>query len=213
MPALFCDHKRMKQLVGLALVIAALTACSKAPESARAPVKDERSPDSYRVTLDTSKGPAVIQVHRDWAPIGSDRFYTLVKQGYFDQARFFRVIPGFMAQFGLAADPKVTAKWEGTELDDDAVRQSNGRGLVSFATRGLRSRTTQLFINTGNNAGLDEKGFAPFGRVESGMDTVEEFYSGYGETPEQGAITQQGNSYLEQAFPRLDYIKTARIAP
>jgi len=203
----------MKQLVGIAFLLAALTACSKAPESTRSPVKDEKSPDLYRVMLDTSKGPIIIQVHRDWAPLGSDRFYALVKQGYFDRARFFRVIPGFMAQFGLAADPKITAKWEGTELADDTVRQSNGRGLVSFATRGPRSRTTQLFINTGNNANLDATGFAPFGRVENGMETVDEFYSGYRETPDQASITQQGNSYLEQAFPRLDYIKTARIAP
>ena len=195
------------------LALLALAGCSKSPDSGARAAKDEKSPDLYQVTFETSKGPVLIQVHREWAPFGADRFYTLVKQGYFDNARFFRVIPDFMAQFGLAADPLATAKWEGTELTDDPVRQSNARGMVTFATRGPQSRTTQLFINTGNNARLDSQGFSPFGKVESGMSAVDEFYSGYGEAPDQGSITKQGNKYLEQQFPRLDFIKTARVTP
>ena len=195
------------------LALLALAGCSKAPESGARNVKEEKAPDFYRVTFETSKGPILIQVHREWAPFGADRFYRLVKQGYFDNARFFRVIPDFMAQFGLAADPLATAKWEGTELTDDPVRQSNGRGMVTFATRGPQSRTTQLFINTGNNARLDPQGFSPFGKVESGMSAVDELYSGYGESPDQGSITKQGNKYLEQQYPRLDFIKTARVNP
>lgn len=204
----------MKQVLWISLFLAVLTGCSKSPESAVAPIKDEKAPDLFKVNLDTSKGPVVIEVHRDWAPLGADRFYTLVKTGYLDNARFFRTIPNFMTQFGLAADPKVTARWNGSELSDEPVRQSNVRGMVTFAKAGPNTRTTQMFINIGNgNARLDKDGFAPFGRVISGIDNVDEFYNEYGDSPVQSLITQQGNAYLEQAFPKLDYIKTARLAP
>ena len=203
----------MKEVLWIGLVLATLTGCSKSPDSAPAAMKDEKAPDLFKVNLDTSKGPVVIEVHRDWAPLGADRFYTLVKTGYLDNARFFRTIPNFMTQFGLAADPKVTARWNATDLSDEPVRQSNARGMVTFAKAGPNTRTTQMFINIGNNARLDADGFAPFGRVVSGIDNVDEFYNGYGDSPVQGLITQQGNAYLEQAFPKLDYIKTARVIP
>ncbi len=175
------------------------------------------APDLYKVNLDTSKGAVVIEVHRDWAPLGADRFYELVKGGYYDGARFFRVLPGFMAQFGIAADPKVTAKWKDANLQDDAVRQSNIRGMVTFATAGPNTRTTQMFINTADNARLDGQGFAPIGKVVSGIETVDNFYSGYGEGapqgngPDQSQIETQGNAYLEKSFPQLDYIKKATV--
>jgi peptidyl-prolyl cis-trans isomerase A (cyclophilin A) len=176
----------------------------------------QHAPDLFKVTLDTSKGAVVIEVHRDWSPTGADRFYELVKIGYYDGARFFRVLPNFMAQFGIAADPKLTAKWRDSRINDDPVKQSNVRGMVTFAKTGApNSRTTQMFINTANNARLDSDGFAPIGRVLSGMEAVDALYSGYGEGapggrgPSQQLITTQGNAYLEKDFPQLDYIKKA----
>ena len=188
-----------------------LAGCSKSSSP------EGKAPDLFKVNFDTSKGAVVVEVHRDWAPVGVDRFYTLVKSGYFDNARFFRVLPGFMAQFGIAGDPQVTAKWKDANLQDDPVTQSNTRGMVSFATAGPNTRTTQLFINTGNNVNLDGQGFAPIGKVISGMETVDSFYNGYGEGapegrgPAQGLIEQQGNAYLTQNFPQLDYIKKATL--
>lgn len=176
------------------------------------------APDLYKVNLDTSKGPVVIEVHRDWAPIGADRFYELVKSGFYDGARFFRVLPGFMAQFGIAGDPQVNAKWKDANLQDDPVKQSNAPGMVTFAKTSLpNSRSTQLFINTGDNARLDSDGFAPIGKVISGLDVVQNFYNGYGEGapqgngPDQGQIEAEGNAYLQRDFPMLDYIKKASI--
>lgn len=174
-------------------------------------------PDLFKVNLDTSKGPVVIEVHKDWAPLGAERFYQLVKSGYYDGARFFRVLPGFMAQFGIAADPQTTAKWKEANLQDDPVKQSNTRGMVTFATAGPNTRTTQMFINTGDNARLDSRGFAPIGKVISGQEAVESLFSGYGEGapsgrgPAQQLIEIQGNAYLEKDFPELDFIKKASI--
>ncbi len=192
----------------LAFALVLLGACSKTEEK----VEDQKAPDVYRVNFDTSKGAVVIEVHREWAPLGADRFYTLVQHKYLDGARFFRVVPGFMAQFGVAADPAVTAKWENRTLQDDPVRQSNTRGMVTFAaTSQPNSRSTQMFINFADNARLDGMGFAPLGKVVSGMDVVDRINSEYGETPQQPRITAEGNAYLEKEFPNLDYIKTARI--
>jgi len=193
----------------LIVSLAVLAGCSKPTPEQKA--RDEKSPDVYRVDFDTSKGPFVIEVHRDWAPLGSDRFHALVKSGFFDGGRYFRVIPDFMVQFGIAANSETTKRWNGTELADDPGRQSNTRGMVSFATSGPNTRTTQVFINFGNNARLDAKGFTPFGRVVSGMDVVDQLYNGYGESPDQKRIEGEGNNYLEKNFPRLDYIKTARV--
>jgi peptidyl-prolyl cis-trans isomerase A (cyclophilin A) len=179
----------------------------------------EKAPATYKARLDTSKGPVVITVHRDWAPNGADRFYNLVKAGFYDDVRFFRVIPNFMAQFGIHGNPSVMAAWRPATLKDDPVKQSNLRGYVTFATAGPNTRTTQLFINFKDNSSLDKQGFAPFGEVTTGMDVVDKIYDGYGEGaprgkgPEQGRIQNEGNSYLTKEFPKMDYIKTATIVP
>jgi cyclophilin family peptidyl-prolyl cis-trans isomerase len=178
----------------------------------------ERAPATFKADLDTSKGLIVIDVHRDWAPLGADRFYNLVKNGFYDDIRFFRVIDGFMAQFGIHGTPAIQSAWRNVQIKDDPVKQSNKRGFVVFATAGPNTRTTQLFINFGDNASLDKQGFAPFGEVSKGMDVVDKIYSGYGEGaprgkgPDQNRIQSEGNVYLNKAFPKLDYIKTATIA-
>ncbi len=180
---------------------------------------NEPAPAVYKAKFDTSKGTFVIEVHRDWAPNGADRFYNLVKNGFFDNARFFRVISGFMVQFGINADPKLSAVWREARIKDDPVKQSNKRGLITFATAGPNTRTTQVFINFADNNMLDRQGFAPFGQVVSGMPVVDALYSGYGEGapggqgPEQGRIQQEGNAYLVKQFGKLDYIKKATIEP
>ena len=177
----------------------------------------EQAPASFRASFDTSKGTFVIQVTRDWAPIAADRFYNLVKNGFYDDVRFFRVINGFMAQFGIHGNPAVQAAWRGANLQDDAVKGSNKRGMVTFATAGPNTRTTQLFVNFGNNTGLDRQGFAPFGEVVQGMDVVDKLHNGYGEGapsgkgPDQGRMQKEGNAYLNKEFPLLDYIKAATI--
>ncbi|MEM9702742.1 MAG: peptidylprolyl isomerase [Planctomycetota bacterium] len=176
--------------------------------------------NAFRVRFETTKGDFVVQVRPDWAPLGAARFKTLVEEKYFDEAAFFRVLPGFVAQFGLAADPAVTAKWKNANLKDDPVLVSNTPGRLTFATSGPNSRTTQIFINYGNNSGsLDPKGFSPFAEIVSGDEVPTKFFSGYGEGPpqgtgvDQGKLTTQGAAYLEKQFPKLDTIKTARIIP
>ncbi len=199
----------MKTFPLIASTVLLLGACSA---GAQKPT-NEKAPETFRVNLDTSRGPVVIEVTRANAPNGADRFYNLVKAKYFDGARFFRVIPGFMAQFGIAADPAMTRTWD-VPIQDDPVKTSNVRGAVTFAqTSAPNSRSTQLFINFGDNARLDGQRFAPFGKVVSGMENVDQIYSGDRENPEQGRIEAEGNAYLEKEFPRLDYIKTATIAP
>ena len=178
----------------------------------------EQAPATYNVNFDTTKGLIVITVHRDWAPNGADRFYNLVKNGFYDDVRFFRVIDGFMAQFGIHGNPAISSAWRGANIKDDPVKQSNKRGFVTFATAGPNTRTTQLFINFGDNAGLDKQGFSPIGEVTKGMDIVDKLYNGYGEGaprgkgPDQGRTQAEGNAYLSKDFPKLDYIKTATIA-
>ncbi|MFZ3350689.1 MAG: peptidylprolyl isomerase [Xanthobacteraceae bacterium] len=178
-----------------------------------------QAPAVYKVRFDTSKGAFVLEVHRDWAPHGADRFYNLVKNSFYDGSRFFRVISGFMVQFGINGDPSIAARWEDANIPDDRVTQSNQPGYITFATRGPDTRTTQVFINYGDNHGLDSQGFAPFGRVISGMQVVNALYSEYGEGapqgqgPSQGLIQSQGNAYLIKQFPKLDYIKKATITP
>ena len=177
----------------------------------------EKAPASYKVKFDTSKGVVVIQVNRDWAPNGADRFYNLVKNGFYDEARFFRVISGFMVQFGINGDPKVSAQWRSANIPDDPVKQSNKRGFITFATSGPNSRTTQVFINFGDNAGLDRQGFSPFGQVTTGMNVVDMLHSGYGEGapqgrgPSQGRIQAEGNAYLTKDFQNLDFVRKATI--
>jgi peptidyl-prolyl cis-trans isomerase A (cyclophilin A) len=170
-----------------------------------------KAPESYQVKFATTKGDFVIQITRAWAPLGADRFYNLVKHGFFTDAAFFRVVPGFIIQFGLSADPAVNKVWQNANIKDDRVTQSNKPGYLTFATAGPNTRTTQLFINFGNNTFLDSQGFAPFGQVTSGMDVVQKLYSGYGEKPDQGSITAQGKAYLDKNFPNIDSIKSATI--
>lgn len=181
-------------------------------------VRAERAaPDTFDVRFETSRGPFTMRVARAWAPRGADRLYYLVRNRYYDGARFFRVLPRFAAQFGAAADPRVNKIWEVRTIPDDPVRRGNARGFVSFATAGPNTRTTQLFINLVNNFRLDRLGFAPVGRVVEGMEVVDSLYSGYGEGPpagkgpDQDRIAAEGNRYLEREFPKLDYIRSAAV--
>jgi peptidyl-prolyl cis-trans isomerase A (cyclophilin A) len=177
----------------------------------------EKAPDSFKVRFDTTKGAFTVEVTRSLAPNGADRFYNLVRSGYFKDVKFFRVIPGFMCQFGIHGDPKVAAAWREANISDDPVKASNVRGAITFATAGPNTRTTQLFINYANNSRLDGMGFSPFGKVVEGMDVVDKINGEYGEGhpqgkgPDQGRIQQQGNAYLEKAFPNLDSIKSATL--
>jgi peptidyl-prolyl cis-trans isomerase A (cyclophilin A) len=171
------------------------------------------APALFHVKFSTTHGDFVVEVHRDWAPLGADRFYNLVRNRFFTNAAFFRVVPNFVVQFGLPADPAVTKAWQTAVIKDDPVTQSNKRGNVVFATAGPNTRTTQLFINLRDNGPLDASGFAPFGTVTEGMDIVDGIYAGYGEAPQQPLITSQGKTYLDANFPRLDSIKSAVVVP
>jgi peptidyl-prolyl cis-trans isomerase A (cyclophilin A) len=177
----------------------------------------EQAPPVYKAKFDTSKGAFVVEVHRDWAPNGADRFYNLVKNGFYDNVRFFRVISGFMVQFGISGDPKLSAPWREARIPDDPVKQSNKRGMITYAMAGPNTRTSQVFINFADNANLDNSGFAPFGRIVSGMDVVDKLNAEYGEGaprgrgPEQGRIQMEGNAYLTKEFSRMDYVKKATI--
>jgi peptidyl-prolyl cis-trans isomerase A (cyclophilin A) len=172
-----------------------------------------KAPELFKAQFTTTKGDFVVEVHRDWAPLGADRFYNLVRNGYFTNAAFFRVVPGFVVQFGLSANPEVNKAWEHAAIKDDPVMGSNKRGMLVFATAGPNTRTTQLFINFADNSRLDAMGFAPFGTVTDGMDVVDKIYPGYGQTPDQGLITEQGDAYIAKNFPMIDKIKLAKILP
>ena len=180
---------------------------------------NQKAPDIYRAKFTTTQGDFVIEVTRAWAPLGADRFYNLVKYGFFTDASLFRVLPHFVVQFGINSKPALAKVWDNAKIKDDPVTQSNVTGNVTFATAGPNTRTTQVFINLADNARLDGMGFSPFGKVAAGMDVVEKFYSGYGEGapmgngPDQGRITNEGKAYIEKEFPKLDTIKTAVILP
>lgn len=219
----------MPRLLLIALTLAA--ACRKADQPPQASgagtapdIKNPTSaafsvqaPDTFRARFETTKGVFVIAVQRAWAPRGADRFYNLVRSGYYDGVRFFRVLPGFMAQFGIHGDSAVSAVWHNQYIPDDPVRRTNVRSMISFATAGPGTRTTQVFINFGNNDRLDAMGFAPFGEVVEGMEVVDQLYDDYGEGaprgrgPSQERMQAEGNRYLERQFPRLDAVKIARI--
>jgi len=178
----------------------------------------ETAPASFKVKFTTTKGDFVVEVTRDWSPTGADRFYNLVKAGFFTDIAFFRNIEGFMVQFGISGDPKVSAAWKTAQIKDDPVKASNTPGMVTFAKTGApNSRTTQIFINHGNNSNLDSMGFAPFGKVVEGQSVVSALYNGYGEGaprgrgPDQGRIQAEGNTYLKKDFPEMDFIKSAAI--
>lgn len=172
-----------------------------------------KAPAVFKAKFTTTAGDFVVEVHRDWAPLGADRFYNLVKYGYFTNAAFFRVVPGFVVQFGLSAQPALNKVWKTATIADDPVVQSNKRGNLVFATAGPNTRTTQLFINYGDNSRLDRMGFAPFGSVVEGMDVVDKIYAVYGEMPRQDLIMEQGDTYLKTYFRDMDKIKMARIVP
>ncbi len=169
------------------------------------------APDTYRVKFETSCGDFVLECHKEWAPLGAERFYTLCKEGFYTEARFFRVVPGFMVQWGMAADPALGAIWRDSDIKDDPVTQTNAPGYISFASRGPNTRTTQVFINYGDNARLDGMGFAPFGQVVEGFDTVKKINPEYREQPQQGRIQAEGNEYLKSSFPNLDYTKKVTL--
>lgn len=183
------------------------------PANATPPVMDDTTAPasgSYSVRFETTAGDFVVLVHRDWAPLGAQRFHELVKSGFYDECRFFRVVSGFMVQFGINGNPTTQQSWE-QRLRDDPAKESNRRGYITFATSGANSRTTQVFINFVDNSFLDSQGFSPFGEVIEGMDNVDKINAEYGESPDQGQINSAGNTYLNSQFPKLDYIKKATI--
>jgi len=203
-----------------------LVSCSKAeqtnnPTGSADPAKlTEKAPETFKAQFDTTRGKFTIEVTRSLAPNGADRFYNLVRSGYFTDIAFFRVVPGFMCQFGIHGDPSVSAKWRGAAIADDPVKGSNTRGTITFATAGPNTRTTQLFINFGDNSKLDGMGFSPFGKVTEGMDVVDKINGEYGDFPQfgghgpdAGRISIEGNIYLKRDFQNLDYIKSATIIP
>jgi peptidyl-prolyl cis-trans isomerase A (cyclophilin A) len=226
-------HCTLALMFGVALATAAETNNAAAPkaevkkEEAKPtapgysdPAKlTEKAPETFKAQFETTKGKFTIEVTRSLSPNGADRFYNLVRSGYFTDIAFFRVIHGFMCQFGVHGDPGVAAKWREASLSDDPVKASNTRGTISFATAGPNTRTTQLFINFGNNGNLDGMGFSPFGKVIEGMDVVDKINGEYGEGapsgrgPHQGRLQAEGNAYLKKNFPGLDYIKSAVILP
>jgi peptidyl-prolyl cis-trans isomerase A (cyclophilin A) len=180
----------------------------------------EKAPETFKAQFDTTKGKFTIEVTRSLSPNGADRLYNLVRSGYFKDIAFFRVVPGFMCQFGIHGDPNVSAKWRAANIADDPAKGSNTRGTITFATAGPNTRTAQLFINFADNTGLDAQGFSPFGKVISGMDVVNKINGEYGDAPQfgghgpdQGRIQMEGNAYLKKDFPNLDYIKSATIVP
>ncbi|WP_423929482.1 peptidylprolyl isomerase [Candidatus Palauibacter sp.] len=176
------------------------------------------APETFRARFETSKGTFVVEVHRSWSPNGVDRFHNLVRNGFFHDVRFFRVIEGFMAQFGINGDPEIQGAWRSANILDDPVVMGNTRGRVSFAMAGPDTRSTQLFINFGDNSRLDQMGFSAIGEVVEGMEVVDALHAGYGEGapngsgPSQGRIQEEGNAYLEEDFPNLDHIERAVIA-
>ncbi len=219
-------------IIAITVPLLLACACKKSAETAAAappsvqPSLDkpktlnQHASDVYRARFATSKGDFVIEVHRDWAPNGADRFYNLVRAGYFNDTRFFRVVRGFMAQIGIHGKPELNAIWREQQIPDDPVVKSNTRGFVTFATAGPGTRTTQFFINyADSNNRLDTMGFSPFGQVTSGMEVVDSLYAEYGEGapqgrgPNQGRIQDEGNAYLMRDFPQLDYVKQATILP
>jgi len=203
-------------ILALAFLLAAGPALAQG-KLANPAALNEPAPATYKAKFDTSKGVFVIEVTRAWAPQGADRFYNLVKNGFFDNTRFFRVIPNFMVQFGISGDPALNTKWRVARIPDDKPAQSNTRGMVTFATSGPNARTTQVFINFKNNSRLDALGFAPFGKVVSGMNVVDALNGEYGEGapdgrgPDQMRLQAEGNAYLAKDFPRMDFIKKATI--
>jgi peptidyl-prolyl cis-trans isomerase A (cyclophilin A) len=204
-------------MLAMASVVTLLGQGAVTPDLKDPATLSDDCPAKYGVRFDTSKGVFAIEVERSWAPRAAIRFYNLVKAGYYNDNRFFRVLPDFMAQFGINGDPKLNEIWRGAIIIDDVRKQSNERGYISYAAGGVNTRTTQVFVNLKDNTMLDQAGMVPFGHVTSGMDVLEKLYNGYGDGPpngkgpEQSKIQVEGNAYLLKQFPKLDYIKTATI--
>jgi peptidyl-prolyl cis-trans isomerase A (cyclophilin A) len=212
----------------IATLLLSLASCSEEPPPPKPkvlvdptlPEWSQTAPAEYKAKFSTTKGDFVIHVTREWSPRGADRFYCLVKNGYYNEVRFFRVVAGFMAQFGISGYPDVNAAWRNATIQDDPVTQKNVRGTITYAKRGPNTRTTQVFINYDDrNTRLDGDGFSPFGRIVEGMDVVDKLFSGYGDGPPRGAgpnqarLQAEGNEYLKADFKDLDYVKTATIIP
>ena len=218
MPLPSLPRRRPAALAALAAVVV-LAGCAPRNPLLRPNQRAERAaaPDTFWVRFGTTKGPFTVQVVRAWAPRGADRLYYLTRVGFYDDVRFFRVLPGFVAQFGAHGDPRVNRVWEARAVADDPVRQSNRRGTLTFATAGPNTRTTQLFVNLRDNARLDRLGFAPVGQVVEGMAAVDSLHAGYGEGaprgrgPDQDRLAAEGNAYLARDFPRLDRVTGARV--
>jgi peptidyl-prolyl cis-trans isomerase A (cyclophilin A) len=198
--------------VTVALVAGA--AALGAPEKLTNPAKlTAKAPATFKAKFDTTKGVFVVEVHREWSPHGADRFYNLVKNGYYDGVKFFRVVPNFVVQWGIHGDPAIATKWLQANIPDDAVKESNKRGFITYAMGGVNTRSVQLFINLADNSRLDSTGFAPFGQVTDGMDVVDKLNGEYGNglSELQGRIAAEGNAFLEKTYPHLDAIKKATI--
>lgn len=215
-------RSRPVRFLPLLFVLASCATFQRGPDPAAlltpaSPSLAEQSPPQYHVQFETSRGPFVMEVNREWAPLGADRFYNLVRHGFYDGARFFRVLPDFVVQFGIPGDTALSQIWSEQHIQDDPVVQSNRRGYVSFAMAGPDTRTAQVFINLAENQRLDAMGFAPFGRIVEGMEIVQSLFAGYGEGPPRGSgpdqdlIEREGTPYLEREFPLLDYIQRARL--
>jgi peptidyl-prolyl cis-trans isomerase A (cyclophilin A) len=213
--------KMIRRLIVFAAVaaVAVSVASAQAPAAAKPNLKNpaafkEQAPAVFKANFETDIGSFVVEVHRDWSPNGADRFYNLVKSGYFDGVKFFRVIPGFMVQFGMHGDPAVNTAWSGARIADDPVKESNKRGTITFAKPNApNARSAQVFINFADNGGLDGQGFSPFGKVTTGMTVVDKINAKYGATPgnDQGNIAASGNAYLDKTYPGLTFIKKATI--
>jgi peptidyl-prolyl cis-trans isomerase A (cyclophilin A) len=201
-------------LVTLCACIATGVAAAAPPQLLHPEKLTAKAPATYRVSFKTTKGTFVVTVHRAWSPRGADRFYNLARAHFFDGVRFFRVLKGFVVQFGISGDPKVSAAWQKATIHDDPVKVSNTPGTITYADAGPDTRTTQVFVNYGSNSNLDGQGFSPFGRVTSGMSVLNKLYAGYGDRPSQAQqqIQTQGNAFLSKQFPKLDSIVTARIS-
>ena len=209
------ELKTMGRVGVVAAALLVVGVAQGASEKLTDPAKlNAKAPETFKAKFDTTKGVIVIEVHRAWSPNGADRFYNLVKNGYYDGVKFFRVVPGFVVQWGIHGDPNIASKWLQSNIQDDPVKESNKRGFITYAKSGQpNSRSVQLFINLGDNSRLDATGFAPFGKVIEGMDVVEKLYGGYAEglTKLQGRIAEEGNAFLEKNYPQLDGIKQATI--
>jgi peptidyl-prolyl cis-trans isomerase A (cyclophilin A) len=201
----------------LALILLASTQEKTALLDPKSPAVNLTAPAEFRVKIETSKGDLVVRVVREWAPKGADRFYSLVKNGYYDECRFYRVLPKYVAQVGIHGDPRISMKWREAPIEDDPVKQKNTRGRVTFAKGGPNTRTTNLFINLRDSTSLDREGFAPFGEVVEGMEVADQLHSGYGDGapkgrgPGQKRIYEEGNAWLQKDFKDLDFIKAAKV--